>query len=275
LEVIVVDDCSTDNTVEVVKAYPDSKVRCIVLEKNSGAQAARNRGICEAKGDWIAFQDSDDEWVQEKLERQIAELAKFDFDPLTVIHADCLRYNPSTKEKCIWNIELVEGDDVLPRILRAPGPLFPTILTSKVSLERVGFLDEAVPAYQEWETSIRLAEVCRFVHIKKPLFVYYLHAGETISKNQQKDIEGYQYIVDKYRDVIVEQCGVQILNDHIIVNVIKAVRYGLREEAFNILSKYFKSSLRLKILKWLIRCNIDPDFCERFMRRCRSYRLLS
>ena len=60
LEVIVVDDCSTDNTVSVVRSYPDSRVRCVVLEKNSGAQAARNRGIQEAKADWIAFHDSDD-----------------------------------------------------------------------------------------------------------------------------------------------------------------------------------------------------------------------
>lgn len=72
IEIIVVDDCSTDMTVPVIKSYSDIRIRCIVLDKNSGAQAARNRGIKEAKGEWIAFQDSDDEWSsQNKLEYEI------------------------------------------------------------------------------------------------------------------------------------------------------------------------------------------------------------
>jgi glycosyltransferase involved in cell wall biosynthesis len=83
LEIIVVDDCSTDDTVAVVNDYSlsHSSVRCVVLEKNAGAQAARNRGIMEARGEWIAFQDSDDEWVSDKLEKQIAALAMVEFDP--------------------------------------------------------------------------------------------------------------------------------------------------------------------------------------------------
>jgi len=74
-EIIIIDDCSTDDTVLIVGSYSEPRVRCIVLEKNFGAQAARNRGILEAKGEWIAFHDSDDEWMPDKLERQIQALA--------------------------------------------------------------------------------------------------------------------------------------------------------------------------------------------------------
>lgn len=72
-ELIIVDDCSTDDTDEVVKPFlSDSRIRYLKNEKNSGAAVSRNRALREAKGKWIAFLDSDDLWMPEKLEKQIA-----------------------------------------------------------------------------------------------------------------------------------------------------------------------------------------------------------
>ena len=71
-ELIIVDDCSTDNTDEVVKPFlSNEKIRYIKNEKNSGAAISRNRALRESKGKWIAFLDSDDLWEQQKLEKQI------------------------------------------------------------------------------------------------------------------------------------------------------------------------------------------------------------
>lgn len=71
-ELIIVDDCSNDNTDEIVKPFlSDSRIRYLKNEKNSGAAISRNYALREAKGKWIAFQDSDDIWVPEKLEKQI------------------------------------------------------------------------------------------------------------------------------------------------------------------------------------------------------------
>lgn len=70
-ELIIVDDCSTDNTDEVVRSFKDKRIRYFKNEKNSGAAITRNRAICEAKGEWIAFLDSDDLWLAEKLEKQL------------------------------------------------------------------------------------------------------------------------------------------------------------------------------------------------------------
>ena len=169
LEVIVVDDCSTDNTVSIINNYPDPRLRCIVLEKNSGAQAARNRGIIEAKGDWIAFQDSDDEWLPEKLEKQVAAIAAVNYDPWVVVHSNAFQYDTVRKKKKLWLLPIVEGDDQYSTLLKSPAPLYPTMLVSKIALEKIEYLDENVPSFQEWDTSIRLAKYCKFIHIKEPI----------------------------------------------------------------------------------------------------------
>lgn len=75
-ELIIVDDCSTDNTDEVVDEIHDDRIKYLKNEKNSGAAVCRNRALREAKGQWIAFLDSDDLWMTEKLEKQIQFMEK-------------------------------------------------------------------------------------------------------------------------------------------------------------------------------------------------------
>ncbi len=73
-ELLITDDCSTDGSVALIRRFAgkDSRIRLFVQEKNGGAAEARNRSLREAKGKWIAFLDSDDLWLPEKLERQIS-----------------------------------------------------------------------------------------------------------------------------------------------------------------------------------------------------------
>lgn len=70
-ELLIVDDCSTDNTDEVVAAFTDDRIKYFKNEKNSGAALTRNKAMREAQGEWIAFLDSDDLWMPNKLENQI------------------------------------------------------------------------------------------------------------------------------------------------------------------------------------------------------------
>lgn len=70
-ELIIVDDCSGDDTDEVVAQFNDERIRYLKNEKNSGAAVSRNRALKEARGRWIAFLDSDDLWYPQKLEKQI------------------------------------------------------------------------------------------------------------------------------------------------------------------------------------------------------------
>ena len=75
-ELIIVDDCSTDNTPEILKGFNDDRIRCIINPDNRGAAYCRNLGLREANGEWIAFLDSDDLWLPEKLETQIQFMEK-------------------------------------------------------------------------------------------------------------------------------------------------------------------------------------------------------
>ena len=79
-ELLIVDDCSTDNTDEIVKPFwADERIKYFKNEKNSGAAVSRNKALREAKGKWIAFLDSDDLWLPEKLERQISFMTANDY----------------------------------------------------------------------------------------------------------------------------------------------------------------------------------------------------
>ncbi|UOE93829.1 glycosyltransferase family 2 protein [Alkalihalobacillus sp. LMS39] len=77
-EMIIVDDCSTDETAKVVEQYSDKRIRFIQLKKNSGPAIARNTSIQNAKGRYIAFLDSDDMWQPDKLEKQLAFMRRHD-----------------------------------------------------------------------------------------------------------------------------------------------------------------------------------------------------
>ena len=79
-EMIIVDDCSTDNTKEIVDKYikEDSRIKYFCLENNSGAAVARTKAMELANGEYMAFLDSDDIWPEEKLKKQLAFMKKYD-----------------------------------------------------------------------------------------------------------------------------------------------------------------------------------------------------
>jgi glycosyltransferase involved in cell wall biosynthesis len=252
-EIIVVDDCSSDKSVKIIGEYKDNLVRLICLEKRSGAQAARNKGIKESRSDWIAFMDSDDEWTPNKLEKQLEVLKEIRINPMTVIHSNCWVYDHVKQTKEIWNLPPINGEKVLRELLSFSGPMFQGMITSKLALTKIDYLDENVPSYQEWETSIRLAGYCRFIHLKEPLFIYYLHEGDRISGNRKLDIEGYQYVIDKHRNDIIQYCGVTVYNNHLLINALKAINWEYFNEALKILDKVEGKSIKILILRLLLK----------------------
>ena len=108
--------------------------------------------------------------------------------------------------KSIRICPVVEGENQYSTLLRSPAPLFPTMITSKIALEKIGYRDEQVPSFQEWDTSIRLAKYCRIIHLKEPLMVYHVGSGDAISGSVTKHVEGLHYIISKYESDINISC---------------------------------------------------------------------
>ena len=79
LEIIVVDDKSTDNSLKIIKKYKDKRIHIIELERNKGVAICRNKGIEAATGEFITFIDSDDYWVLDKIEKQVKFIEKGDY----------------------------------------------------------------------------------------------------------------------------------------------------------------------------------------------------
>lgn len=246
-EIVIGDDFSTDSTIKIIKDYEDNRIKIIQSEKKIGAQGARNLAIKNSSGNFIAFLDSDDEFLPDKLEKQVEILRQNDFDQYLLIHSDAILYNVSTGEKKPYNLSRVEGEDVYNIYLQRSAILFCSVLTSKKAIEEIGYLDENVPSYQEWDTAIRLSKICKFVQIEEPSFIYYVHHGEAISKNSKKDIDGYEYIIKKYENEIKRVCGKQAWVVHLQTQCDRCLNWEFYDEALYYLSKMPFSIKRLKL----------------------------
>ncbi|TYO88764.1 glycosyltransferase family 2 protein [Oceanicella actignis] len=181
-EVIVVDDASTDGSAAAVEALGDPRLRVLRHERNRGGAAARNTGLRAARARWVAFQDSDDEWLPEKLERQFAAMARFRArtgqEPigaycgmiiLGLPEAD--RHDPSKLE--YWprprRRAALEGD-LTESLLRA-GSLISTqtFVGRRDAIEKAGGFDETLGALQDWDLFIRLSRLGPIAFEPEPL----------------------------------------------------------------------------------------------------------
>lgn len=111
-ELIFVDDCSTDKSLEIVKSFDDERIKVFQNEKNSGAAVTRNSAIEKAKGSWISFLDSDDIWLPEKLEKQISFMYDNDI-AFSYTDYDVLNENNERISTFIPRLDVCSYNDIL------------------------------------------------------------------------------------------------------------------------------------------------------------------
>jgi glycosyltransferase involved in cell wall biosynthesis len=210
-EIIISDDGSKDNTKEVVDGLiaKDNRIRLITHQPNRGAQAARNAGIKASKGDWIAFLDSDDQWLPDSLERRLRIAQK---ENVPVVHSNAYIIHSNNKKE-LQKVPALSGQ-VYKDVLRGEGPMFPCLLVKKEALERIGYLDESIPSYQEWDTAIRLAKIFPFGFEPEPTFIYDYRTENAISRDSARAGRGYEKIVFKHLGDIISNAGFETLWYH-------------------------------------------------------------
>ena len=150
IEIIIIDDCSKDNTKEVIKKINDTRIKYIKLLKHKGASYSRNVGIKKAKGRYISFLDSDDVFLPEKLKIQINNLIKHnsDFDFCKVNRID-------GKDKNIFpndiQVSIIKNGNIYDELLTNGNFISTqTILVKKIYIEKYLF-DEEIPRLQDYE----------------------------------------------------------------------------------------------------------------------------
>ncbi len=198
LECIVIDDGSIDNTEAVVKNIDDPRFRYYRMKENSGACAARNKGISLANGEFIAFQDSDDVWRDNKLKVQLDAISKSNAD---VCFCSIRRFDVNHKNSVKWPIGLEEGVVPYNTLYESPRTSTQTILAKKYVFDNFNF-DEKVKKAQDYDWTLRAGEKYTFFYISDMLVDQYLQKDSITTygeKNYQSTKENNQYLYDKYK----------------------------------------------------------------------------
>ena len=198
-EMIVVDDGSTDATLQVARSFDDARIRCIAMPHTGTPAAARNRGIEEARAPRVAFIDADDMWMPNFLERELAVLEE----------------TGATLAHCHW-VNLRGGRLYLEPAHCPPGILGPpellrllvrqhvlsciALVVERRALLDVGLFDPdpGLAGQEDLDLWFRLAPHARFVHLPEPLFIVRIR-DESISRNVRGNLSGTILALEKLR----------------------------------------------------------------------------
>jgi glycosyltransferase involved in cell wall biosynthesis len=206
IEVIVVDDGSTDDTLARLGRYGD-KLR-VVTQHNAGPAAARNRGIKSARGDLIAFLDSDDIWLPQMIERQVALLERVGKSVPCSLCNITMKWNYGNRtsfdiaslkpsyEEGLW----LNADEVLATrfVLFNQG-----VVVRREALTRIGGFHEGIRYLEDYELPLRLSLEGPWGFIKKPLVVWRETMTSSVSKNALRE------------ELCTNECMVEILESHL------------------------------------------------------------
>lgn len=195
-EIIVVDDGSTDGTPMAVAAIQDPRIRYIRHDRNQGGGSARNAGIAAARGEYVAFLDSDDEWMPDKLERQVRVLGPSGPE----IGAVCTGFvsldaRGQVRKTTIPTTRHVDPDGLLTRNLIGTTSTF---VARTGCLQAIGGFDTSLASCQDWDLYARLARHFRIAFVPEALVRHHVGNGDRISYNSAAVIGGHLRLAEKY-----------------------------------------------------------------------------
>lgn len=253
LEIIVVDDASIDNTQDRIEAIKekDSRVRYVRHAVNKGAQRARNTGIRWATGDYLAFLDSDNEWLPEKLEQQMSVFRQC---PVKVGVVYC-GFRRISENGDVLSEHLPEHrGNIYSVALRQWIADTSTLVARKDHILQAGQFTNNIRANQEWDLCIKLACICDFEFVHSVLVNYHMHDLPTISKDALMDAYGYTDVIEAHRAEMLLKGGQRLLAEHLFYaarRFMVAGRYDLARQmlirSLQIKPFFFKALLHLTL----------------------------
>ena len=245
IELIIVDDGSSDNTAEVVGRFSDSRI-VYVRQENAGACAARNNGIAHARGDYIAFQDSDDIWHQDKLEKQLAALQNTGADVVFC------RMNRMVGGKKVGLVSDYFHEGFLPKD-EVPMSIGTQTLVGKSEVFMQERFDSEMPRFQEFEMLVRAQKSFSIYCMEEPL-VDYLLQKDSISANVSSIMAAWRLILKKHPDFLTQykSSRARIARDiQLNAKTVKAFSTRMRLALFSL--KFDRSPKTLaRFVKWFL-----------------------
>ena len=202
-ELLIVDDGSTDNTDIVVESIHDDRIRYLKMPENKGVAAARNEGIRQAKYDYIAFQDSDDHWKPEKLEKQMACLTQKPEIGLLYCPYECQKADGSTILVPDHNIPSEEKQGNIYRYMLLRNSFgTPSVLLRRQCLEESGLFREALTCLEDWELFLRIARDHEIAFQEEPMVRVNL-STDGVSHNISGYYEARCYMLARHKEALL------------------------------------------------------------------------
>lgn len=232
-ELIVVDDASTDESSKYIKNLYDPRIFYIKNSKRLGAQASRNIGLKQSIGEYIAFLDSDNEWLPNKLQEQL-DIFKKENNSIGIVYS-YVYVKDGTRICGEWKYNY--DGNIYKDLLRYFPMDFVSALIRKDCFDKCGYLDEKVRSFQEWDIFLRITKIFNVKLIKSFHAIYYRDSPDAISKDYQKWYYGYSYIIEKNKKDIKLQLGKEEQYKHYM----NAALYA------------YKASFRIRMLKYLFK----------------------
>jgi glycosyltransferase involved in cell wall biosynthesis len=191
-ETIVIDDGSTDNTLETLAAYGD-RIR-LITQPNGGPARARNHAMRVATTEWVAFLDSDDEWMPEKLAKQWAMI-----DGADLVYTDRTNFGPLGEivgETQSDGVKLWEGD-VFEHLLMDNFITTSSVLARRSLIQQVGGFDEQLGVCEDWDLWLKLAAAGGRVRLCRESLTRYCWREGSLSTNQVRNCRARLTIVHR------------------------------------------------------------------------------
>jgi glycosyltransferase involved in cell wall biosynthesis len=197
-EIIVIDDNSCDNTFEVVAKINDSRIKYFRNDVNLGPSGSRNKGMQAAKGEYIAFQDSDDEWALNKLEVMLSVFESAKKKPGMVFSSVYQILSDGKKTKYPTGNINMESASIYSSILFNNFVATPAAIITRDCFEKTGLFDTDLKCFEDYDFFIRVAKNYEVIHLAEPLVVQHQSIGGVNTPQYLIRAEMLKIIIEKH-----------------------------------------------------------------------------